>query len=339
MRKINRILAAFALAAMILPLAAGCRSNGAKNAPAKAVAKTKAGNPADNRYEMPEVPAMVGDNQEALDYITTHYWDKFFSEDRPGVQDTSLVRGFSHQAYEEIFYQFALFLRGASVAKGLDACRTMLDKAEKAQLAAPDGTLWGNVTDMYYHILQDPNSPWRNEEFCIPLLEKRISSSLSTDSERQRAERDLPRFCLNRLGEKANDFSFTLRNGRTKSVYGIDAEYTILFFSNPGCPNCREVMESLQQFPGIDGLIETKRLAVANIYPDEDLGEWIKYSEIYPKNWLNGYDHLLAVNNTPLYNLRAIPSVYLLDKDKRVLLKDVPTDFLMQYLGNLFQIQ
>ena len=120
------------------------------------------------------------------------------------------------------------------------------------------------------------------------------------------------------------------------SLYGIKSEYTILFFSNPGCPNCREVMESLQSLPGIDALIENKQLAVANIYPDEDLGEWIKYSEIYPKNWLNGYDHMLAVNNTPLYNLRAIPSVYLLDKEKRVILKDVPTDFLMQYLPQLF---
>ena len=334
MRKITRILAAFLVAAMILPIAISCRSNGAKKAPA---GKTAAA--ADNRYAMPEVPALINDNQEALDYITTHYWDKFFSEDRPGVQDTSLVRGFSKAAYEEIFYQFALFLRGATVSKGLEACRTMLDKTEKAQLAAPEGTLWGKVTEMYYHILQDPNSPWRNEEFCIPLLEKLSASSLSTEGERERAAKELPRFCLNRLGEKANDFQFTLRNGRTKSVYGIDAEYTILFFSNPGCPNCREVMESLQQFPGIDALIENKQLAVANIYPDEDLGEWIKYSEIYPKNWLNGYDHLLAVNKTPLYNLRAIPSVYLLDKDKRVLLKDVPTDFLLQYLGNIFAQQ
>ena len=54
------------------------------------------------------------------------------------------------------------------------------------------------------------------------------------------------------------------------------------------------------------------------------------------QDWLNGYDHLMAVKNTPLYNIRAIPSVYLLDKEKRVILKDVPTDYLMQYLQMLF---
>ena len=314
------------MARRIILLSAGCHNRSGK---------TKA-DPSANQYALPDVPAMVTGTDEALDYITLHYWDKFYSEDRPGALDTSLVRGFTPKAFEEIFYQFALFLRGSSPQTGLKACRAFLDKTEALQMENPNGTLWTKVTDMYYHILQDPNSPWRNEEFCIPLIEKRISSPLSTEEQKAQAQKQLPRFCLNRLGEKAADFSFTLRNGRTASLYGIDSEYTIIFFSNPGCTNCREVMESLQSLPGIDDLIAAKQLAVANVYPDEDLGEWIKYSEIYPKNWLNGYDHLLVVNGTPLYNIRAIPSVYLLDRDKKVLLKDVPTDYLMSYLQQMF---
>ena len=314
------------LALALLTIAPGCRN----------VNQKAKGGPSLNKYSMPEVPAMVTDTDEALDYITAHYWDKFYEEDRPGAQDTSLIRGFSQNAFDEIFYQFAMFLRGADPKTGLKACRDFLDKTEKIQLENPEGTLWAKVTDTYYDLLQDPNSPWRNEEFCIPLIEKRLSSPLSTEEEKAKAEKELPRFCLNRLGEKAADFAFTLRNGRVMNLYDIDSEYTIIFFSNPGCTNCREVMESLQSLPGIDNLIKAKQLAVANVYPDEDLGEWIKYSEIYPKNWYNGYDHLLAVNNTPLYNIRAIPSVYLLDKEKRVMLKDVPTDFLMPYLQQLF---
>ena len=326
MRKAIHIIATAALIAAVLASSAGCRSNNGK---AKA-------DPSQNKYEMPDVPAIIGDNDEALDYIATHYWDNLYGESRPGDQDTSLVRGFTKEAFEEIFYQFAMFLRAASPQAGLKGCRALLDKTEAIQMENPDGTLWTKVTDMYYHILQDPNSPWRNEEFCIPLIEKRAQSSLSTEAQRAQAKKELPLFCLNRLGEKAADFAFTLRNGRVVTLYGIDSEYTILYFSNPGCPNCREVMESLQSLPGISDLIKDKQLAVANVYPDEDLGEWIKYSEIYPKDWLNGYDHLLAINNTPLYNLRAIPSVYLLDKEKRVMLKDVPTDYLMQYLAQLF---
>ena len=329
MRKIRFIAAVVAIAVVAL---AGCRGGSQGKKPAD-----KPGNPADNRFAMPEVPAMITDNQEALDYIVTHYWDKFLSEDRPGVQDTSLVRGFSRDAFGEIFFRYAMFLRATTPANGLAACRATLNKVEKIQLDNPEGTLWSKFTEMYGLALMDPNSPYRNEEYCIPLLEKQASSTLSSDSERERAERDLPRFCLNRLGAKATDFAFTLRTGKVMKLYDIDSDFTIIFFSNPGCPNCREVMEALQNFPGIDNLIANGLLSVANVYPDEDLGEWIKYSAIYPKNWYNGYDHLQVLHGVPLYNLRAIPSVYLLDKEKRVMLKDAPTDLLMETLEGLFR--
>ena len=293
----RRIIIALTLALALLMT--GCRSNNS--------GKTKA-DPSQNKYAMPDIPAVIGDNHEAMDYIATHYWDKLYSESRPGDQDTSLIRGFTKEAFEEIFYQYALFLRAASPQAGLKGCKALLDKTEAIQLENPDGTLWTKVTDMYYHILQDPNSPWRNEEYCIPLIEKRVNSSLSTESQKAQAEKELPRFCLNRLGEKAADFAFTLRNGREMRMYDIQSEYTILFFSNPGCPNCREVMESLQGLPGISDLIKTKQLAVASVYPDEDLGEWIKYSEIYPKDWLNGYDHLHVLNGTHPGDSQRLPA-------------------------------
>lgn len=324
MFKIRHFVTFAAIAAALL---AGCRGNSGKKA---------AGNPADNRFPMPDVPAMVSDQQQAMEYITAHYWDKFLTEDRPGVQDTSLVRGFTLETFTEHFCQYAIYLRAVPPQKGLAATRSFLDRVEKIQLDNPEGTLWKMVTDVYFKILQDPNSPYRNEEFCIPLIEKRATSSLSTEEEKARAEHDLPLFCLNRLGEKAADFAFTLRNGRVMNLYDIESEYTMIFFSNPGCNNCREVMEMLQGFPGIDQLIADKQLAVANVYPDEDLGEWIKYAPIYPTNWYNGYDHLLAVNGTPLYNIRAIPSIYMLDKDKKVLMKDAPSDLLMEFMKIVF---
>ena len=325
MKHTIRAAAAVAVAIMML---AGCRGGNS--------GKKAAGNPADNRFPMPEVPAMISDQHQAMDYVVTHYWDKFLSEDRPGVQDTSLVRGFTVDAFAEHMCQFALFLRATAPEQGLAACRSFLNRVEQMQIENPGSTIWAKVTDVYSRVMEDPNSPYRNEEYCIPLIEKRAKSTLSTEAEKARAEHYLPLFCLNRLGEKAADFAFTLRNGRVMHLYDIESDYTIIFFSNPGCNNCREVMEMLQNFPGIDELIAQKRLAVANVYPDEDLGEWVKYSPIYPTNWYNGYDHLLAVNNTPLYNIRAIPSIYMLDKDKRVLIKDSPSDFLMEFLGAVF---
>ena len=323
MLKIKHVAAFAVIAASLL---AGCKGGSGKKA-----AGSPAGNPADNVFPMPEVPAMVSDQQQAMEYIVTHFWDKFLTETRPGVQDTSLVRGFTTNTFTEYFCQYALYLRAVPPQKGLNATRSFLDKVEKIQLENPEGTLWKKITSVYFKILQDPNSPYRNEEYCIPLIEKRATSPLATEEEKARAEHDLPLFCLNRLGEKAADFAFTLRNGRVMNLYDIESEYTMIFFSNPGCNNCREVMEMLQDFPGIDQLIADKRLAVANVYPDEDLQAWVDYLPNYPEEWVCGCDPDQVLNGDTRYWLRAIPSLYLLDEQKRVVLKDAPLEKLLFY--------
>ena len=53
---------------------------------------------------------------------------------------------------------------------------------------------------------------------------------------------------------------------------------------------------------------------------------------IYPDEWYNGFDPDMVIRNDELYNVRAIPSLYLLDKDKRVILKDAPENKIFQYL-------
>ena len=53
---------------------------------------------------------------------------------------------------------------------------------------------------------------------------------------------------------------------------------------------------------------------------------------ISPKEWINGYDKKLVIKEKNLYDLKAIPTLYLLDKDKKVLLKDATVAQIDQYL-------
>ena len=82
-------------------------------------------------------------------------------------------------------------------------------------------------------------------------------------------------------------------------------------------------------------MIKDGALAVLNIYIDEDLQAWRDYMEIYPQTWYNGFDPYLAIRNDMLYNVRAIPSLYLLDSDKIVILKDAVPEKLSAILNKL----
>ena len=69
--------------------------------------------------------------------------------------------------------------------------------------------------------------------------------------------------------------------------------------------------------------------------PDEELDEWRKHLNEFPKEWINGYDKKFAIKEQQLYDLKAIPTLYLLNKEKTVLLKDATAQAIEEYLTNV----
>jgi hypothetical protein len=63
-------------------------------------------------------------------------------------------------------------------------------------------------------------------------------------------------------------------------------------------------------------------MKVLTVYPDEDVALWRERLPEMEKEWVNAYDKNQLITHDLLYYLSSIPSFYLLDKDKKVLLKD-----------------
>ena len=173
----------------------------------------------------------------------------------------------------------------------------------------------------------------RNEEFYIPVLEALIASPALDETAKIRPQARLELAQKNRLGTKALNFTYTLDSGVKGTLYQFPAEYTLLFINNPGCHACAEMIEGLKASPVINGFTAAKKLKVLSIYPDEELDEWKKHRNDFAKEWTNGYDKELVIKNKNLYDLRAIPTLYLLDKNKTVLLKDATLQKVEQYLA------
>lgn len=85
---------------------------------------------------------------------------------------------------------------------------------------------------------------------------------------------------------------------------------------------CREIRDGICASPMLSDLIARGALKVLALYPDEDLGEWHAYRKNMPASWINAYDKGSVIRETSSYDLSAIPALYLLDCDKRVLVKD-----------------
>lgn len=189
----------------------------------------------------------------------------------------------------------------------------------RASQSKPVLEFFGMVAEV---VLHDPNSPLRNDEYYIPVLESILQSPLLNEYERIAPEYDLEIARKNRIGTIANDFVYTLADGSSHRMHDIEASYTILMFSNPGCPMCREIMEEITSSPLLNELTERGDLRTLSLYPDEDLEAWHEHFEDMPTSWIRAYDKGQKITLERLYNLSAIPALYLLDNQKRVIIKD-----------------
>ena len=252
-------------------------------------------------------PAMLPQEQK-MEYMREHYWDKF------DFADTTFINQIDST---KMLTAFAVYTTGY-IPDSL-AYKYMPRLMQRASTSKRMYTYFLMLAE---GVLHDPNSPLRNDEKYIPVLENAVQSSLLDEYERMPYEYDLEIARQNRIGRTANDFTYTLASGRTATLHNIKADYTLIFISNPGCPMCREVKEQITTSPMLQELIERKELKVLVIYPDTDLEAWREHLQDYPASWINGYDADQRIEKERLYDLKAIPALYLLDKQKRVMAKD-----------------
>ncbi len=271
-------------------------------------------------FEMISVPNVITDPQNRADYIIEHYWEKFDFTDTTYIHYPAVT--------EQAFSNYIMFLSHASPEKVASSIQNMLSKAEA------DSTMFAYFTNLYERYLYDPNAPMRNEDFYIAVLEKIMASPNISEIDKIRPAHILEMALKNRVGEKANDFTYTLKNGKRGSIYNINTDYLVIYFLNPDCESCRHTTKQLTDSPVINDLINRKKLIVLSVYPDENLIEWENHLDLMPKKWINSYDHAIALRNEEIYDLRAIPSLYLLDKDKKVILKDTSFEQLEKFLYN-----
>lgn len=235
------------------------------------------------------------------------YWDNFDFN-----ADTAVI------AYDtlDIFYAMADYVQLIEPERADSLMEALMHRAESSR---PVLDYFANICRM---VLHDPNSPLRNDEYYIPVLKVLSVSPLMDEYDRLAPAYDLELALKNRIGKEANDITYTLANGRRGRLHDIEADYTLLMFNNPDCAMCSQLISDIESSPMLNEYLENGRLSIVAIYPDADIEAWRNYQSSMPVGWISGYDAGQIISRDRLYDLKAIPSLYLLDSDKRVMIKD-----------------
>ena len=278
-------------------------------------------------------PAMIQEPVARAEYMALHWWDGITDPSREFPCDTTMVSGVRLSDVEQRFANWTNVLEMVDMAVAGKSLDRLFDRAVCCEKKDTSSNVFETFTDLVVKYLYDPNSPLRNEDHYAFYAARLAASEMIEPVMQEKYAREVRLASLNRVGTKAADFRFSDKRGRMHTLYGIRSELTLLFFSNPGCTACKDIIDVLNNDPVISGLIADGTMSVLNIYIDEDLEAWRSYMPIYPDKWYNGFDPDLVIRGETLYNVRAIPSLYLLDRDKTVLMKDAPESRLFGWLS------
>ena len=132
----------------------------------------------------------------------------------------------------------------------------------------------------------------------------------------------------NLIGNTAIDVQLTDRSGGVSSLLQLDADYTVLWFWEPGCEKCELQTPILEDI--YPQLLE-KNIEVIAIYIGTDKNAWLSYISNLEANWVNLYDPLQTSGIFKYYGASRTPRLFILDKNKQILARDVFPENLLQY--------
>lgn len=275
-----------------------------------------------------EIPAAYTDDADRIGYACAHFWDGYLAGD--GVTDSALVLGVPRPELEQAISNYIAMLWLQPLAEAQGNVKHLFERVSAVQLrdtASQFYTQFAQTAATYFY---DPNSPMRDEDLWLPFAQGLAESPLTREDMRTAYRFEAESCAICPRGSTAPDIRARRPDGRIFSLLSIRAEHTILFFTNPGCHACKEIIDQIDS--NLGGLVADGSLAVANIYIDEDYAAWKAYAGNYPAKWYTGFDYGRTVREKRTYDVRAIPSVYLLDADKTIILKDAPFERVLEAL-------
>jgi peroxiredoxin len=127
-------------------------------------------------------------------------------------------------------------------------------------------------------------------------------------------------FNRNPLGEPAQDLFLQDSRGRSVNLLKGNAKHTVIYFYSPDCPVCEA---STADIKAMSSLLHKKGVRVVAVYTGTDGLRFKKNCRKLPLSWTKLWDggHYSQMHDK--YNLTAVPAIYLLDKDKNVVAKEI----------------
>jgi len=275
-------------------------------------------------------PGAKTDSLFAYHYFKKHYWDGVnFYDDR--LARTPFFENRIDKYMEQLVYPSA-----DSVIKELDymlGFASINDEMQKFLLLKfvnrylNQKYMWEDkvFVHLYEQYFSQKDYPWLTEKGKKIITDRAYS------------------LMANIMGTQASDVELPDTSGKLTKLYSINAPYTLVVIWDPTCSHCKEIV------PKLDSAYHAKWKSMGLQFfamareTDGKKSDWINFIHQHNLNqWTHVYysredDQKRIESGVPsysqLYDVQTFPTLYLLDKDKRIIAKKLTLEQIDEILA------
>ena len=269
--------------------------------------------------DMPE-PPLLPDGRQDIDAMYQLYKSRFF--DNIDFSDARLVYTPVYHSRLRIFFNNVIVQHPDSVIQEVDRVLDLAqdnddvyrytlwfltNNAETSRVMGMD-KVFVHLVDKYY-VAEKPE--W--------VTENRL--------QRLQARADELRNLL--IGKKAPDIRIYDPEGNQVRLHELQADYLVVYFWDSECYFCRQATPKIRE--AYENLKE-HNIKVFAVNTETDTDKWLRAIGDHPGSWVQGHDVTNRSRFRETYAIYAIPEIYILDKDKKILAKGIGAEHLENFL-------
>jgi thiol-disulfide isomerase/thioredoxin len=262
-------------------------------------------------------------NHQSFQFFKKHYFDNVNLAD-PRMLKTPFLIKKVEQYIDKLNIQ-----RPDSISKAIDfvlkkmkpskeTYRTyvvhFLNKYAKSKILGMDA-VYVHIIDNYY---AKGKTPWIEDSQLKNLIE--------------RANTIKPTL----IGKLAPNMTLEAKNGVKFDLHDVKSKYTVLFFWNENCDQCKKSVEKnlLEDYEKLKNL-DVELLAICLGNSKEIQNGWDYANDTSIKDWFHVKLHSENDIVRKKYDLRSLPRFYILDSNKNIVSKQITAEQLIDILMNL----
>lgn len=258
-------------------------------------------------FPYPTPPESLTTLSQRTNYLVEHFWER-----------CNLKSAFSSRAkLAEAFRDYVSFMPYASadtVHASIAELINGVKKGDKKNLLTlgeiAEATLYSDTAEVM------------SDELYLPFAKAVADNKKIPAASRARFDHQVRVLTNSMVGATAPAMAFETPGGDKSDLSKIESPYTLLFFNDPDCEDCALVKVRLAADFNTRQLIEKGILKIVSIYPDEPSEEWRDDCKSYPESWIIG----ASPEADDLFDMRHAPVMYFLDKDHKILTKNMLID-------------